>query len=183
MLRVALSLEVLLKFYQVNQYIRASELRVVDATGRQVGLMSKEDALAKAREAGLDLVEIAPMAKPPVAKIIDFKKLKYLEAKKEREGNKKSGKVELKEIRFTPFIAQGDLDSRIEKIKEILEDGDRVKVVVKFVGRQITRVDFGHDLVKKILTELEGIATADGEPKLQGKQLFLVINPAKKAKQ
>jgi len=171
-----------LKFYQTNQYIRADSLRVVDATGKQVGVMSRDEALAKAREAGLDLVEIAPMAKPPVAKIIDFKKFKYIEAKKEREGKAKSGKVELKEIRFTPFIAQGDFDSRVEKIKEILEDGDRVKVVVKFVGRQITRVDFGHELINKILGELEGIATGDGEPKLQGKQLYLIINPAKRKK-
>ena len=171
-----------MKFYQTNQYIKAPELRVVDATGKQVGVLSRDEALAKAREAGLDLVEIAPTAKPPVAKIIDFKKFKYIEAKKEREGNKKSGKVELKEIRFTPFIATGDFDSRVSKIKEILEDGDRVKVVVKFVGRQITRVDFGHELVKKILTELEGVAVADGDAKLQGKQLFIVLNPAKKAK-
>lgn len=170
-----------MKFYQTNQYIKAAELRVVDASGKQIGVLSRDEALAKSREAGLDLVEIAPMAKPPVAKIIDFKKFKYMEAKKEREGNKKSGKVELKEIRFTPFIATGDFDSRIEKIKEILADGDRVKVVVKFVGRQITRVDFGHELVKKIMTELDGIATADGEAKLQGKQLFLIMNPVKKS--
>lgn len=171
-----------MKFYQTNQYIKADTLRVVDATGKQVGVLSRDEALSRAREAGLDLVEIAPSAKPPVAKIIDFKKFKYMEAKKEREGNKKSGKVELKEIRFTPFIASGDFNSRISKIKEILDDGDRVKVVVKFVGRQITRVDFGRDLIGKIITELEGMASADGEPKLQGKQLFLILNPNKKAK-
>lgn len=169
-----------MKFYQVNQYIKADNLRVVDETGKQVGVMSRSQALDAAKEKGLDLVEIAPMAKPPVAKIIDFKKFKYLEAKKEREGNKKSGKVELKEIRFTPFIAQGDFDSRIGKIKVVLEDGDRVKIVVKFVGRQITHVEFGHDLVKRIIADLEGHATADGVPKLQGKQLFLILNPSKK---
>lgn len=171
-----------MKFYAINQYIKAEQLRVVDESGKQVGVLSKVQALQEAGIRGLDLVEIAPTAKPPVAKIIDFKKFKYLEAKKEREGSKKSGRVELKEVRFTPFIAQGDLDSRIAKMRDYLEDGNRVKIVVKFVGRQITRVDFGHELVKKVLTELDGVATADGEPKLQGKQLFLVVNPAKKGK-
>lgn len=169
-----------MKFYQTNQFIRAEQLRVVDETGKQVGLMTKEEALQEARNRGVDLVEIAPTAKPPVAKMIDFKKFKYLEAKKEREGNKKSGKVELKEIRFTPFIAQGDFDSRIGKIREILTDGDRVKIVVKFVGRQITHVEFGHKVVKRVIAELEGAAQPDGEPKLQGKQLFLILNPSKK---
>ncbi len=169
-----------MKFYAINQFIKAEELRVVDETGKQVGVLSKVDALQKAREAGVDLVEIAPMAKPPVAKIIDFKKFKYMEAKKDREGKAASGKVEIKEIRFSPFIAAGDMNSRLERIKEILNDGDRVKIVVKFSGRQITRVEFGHDLINKIMTNLEGLASADGVAKLQGKQLFLIINPTKK---
>lgn len=141
--------------------------------------MKREDALEEARKANLDLVEIAPMAKPPVAKIIDFKKFKYLEAKKERDGKSKSGKVDLKEIRFTPFIASGDFNSRIDRIREFFEDGDRVKVVVKFTGRQITRVDFGKELIAKIITSLEGEATPDGEPKLQGKQMFVILNPVR----
>lgn len=169
-----------MKFYATNQFIKATELRVVDETGKQIGVMAKGEALRIAGERGLDLVEIAPMAKPPVGKIIDFKKFKYLEAKKERDGKAASGKVEIKEIRFSPFIAQGDLDSRVERIKDILGDGDRVKIVVKFTGRQITKVEFGHDLIKKIMTSLVGVATADGVAKLQGKQLFLILNPVKK---
>lgn len=169
-----------MKFTAINQFIKATELRVVDETGKQIGVMSKTEALNIAGERQLDLVEIAPMAKPPVAKIIDFKKFKYLEAKKEREGKASSGKVEIKEIRFSPFIAQGDMDSRLDRIKEILDDGNRVKIVVKFTGRQITRVEFGHDLIKKIMSGLEGVAVADGVPKLQGKQLFLILNPTKK---
>lgn len=169
-----------MKFNAINQFIKATELRVVDDTGKQIGVMSKSEALAIAQERGVDLVEIAPMAKPPVAKVIDFKKFKYLEAKKDREGKAASGKVEIKEIRFSPFIAQGDMDSRIGRIKTILEDGDRVKIVVKFSGRQITKVEFGHDLIHKIMTKLEGLASADGVAKLQGKQLFLIINPKTK---
>lgn len=169
-----------MKFTAINQFIKATELRVVDETGKQVGVMSKSEALAIAQDRQLDLVEIAPMAKPPVAKIIDFKKYKYLEAKKEREGKASSGKVEIKEIRFSPFIGQGDMDTRLGRIKEILDGGDRVKIVVKFTGRQITKVEFGHDLIKKIMSALDGIALSDGVPKLQGKQLFLILNPAKK---
>ncbi|KKU46726.1 MAG: Translation initiation factor IF-3 [Microgenomates group bacterium GW2011_GWC2_46_7] len=169
-----------MKFYAVNQFIKATEMRVVDDTGKQIGVMTKAEALRIAGEKGVDLVEIAPMAKPPVCKVIDFKKFKYLEAKKDREGKAASGKVEIKEIRFSPFIALGDMNSRLERIKDILSGGDRVKIVVKFTGRQITRVEFGHDLIKKILVSLEGIATADGVAKLQGKQLFLIINPTKK---
>lgn len=168
-----------MKFYAVNQFIKATELRVVDETGKQIGVMSKTEALNVAHDRGLDLVEIAPLAKPPVGKIIDFKKFKYMEAKKVREGKAASGKVEIKEIRFSPFIGQGDMDTRLTRIKEILGDGDRVKIVVKFTGRQITRVEFGHDLIKKIMSQLEGVATADGVAKLQGKQLFLIINPVK----
>jgi len=169
-----------MKFTAINQFIKAVELRVVDETGKQIGVMSKNEALNIAQDRGLDLVEIAPMAKPPVAKVIDFKKFKYLEAKKERDGKAASGKVEIKEIRFSPFIAQGDMDSRLGRIKDILDDGNRVKIVVKFTGRQITRVEFGHDLIKKIMSALEGAAVADGVPKLQGKQLFLILNPTKK---
>ena len=172
-----------MKFYAINNFIKSPQLRVVDETGKQIGLMPLPDAQRLANEAGVDLVEIAPLANPPVAKIIDFKKFKYIEAKKEKEGKNSSSKIELKEIRFTPFIAQGDLNSRLARIKDIIADGDRVKIVVKFTGRQITHVEFGHSLIKKILDGLQNIAVADGVAKLQGKQLFLIINPAKSKKQ
>ena len=171
-----------MKFYQINQYIRADELRVVDSDSKQVGVLPREEALEMAKAKGLDLVEIAPKAKPPVAKIIDFKKFKYLEAKKDREAKSKSGKVELKEVRFTPFIAQGDFESRMGRIRDFFQNGDRVKVVVKFTGRQITRTDFGRKVLDRIVTELEEEAKPDGEAKLQGKQLYLILNPIKKNK-
>ena len=171
-----------MKFYQINQYIRADELRVVDSDSKQVGVLPREEALEMAKAKGLDLVEIAPKAKPPVAKIIDFKKFKYLEAKKEREAKSKSGKVELKEVRFTPFIAQGDFESRMGRIRDFFQNGDRVKVVVKFTGRQITRTDFGRKVLDRIVTELEEEAKPDCEAKLQGKQLYLILNPIKKNK-
>jgi len=150
----------------------------VDEKGAQLGVMPTPQALSLAREQGLDLVEIAPHATPPVAKIIDFKKFKYLESKKQKEGSKKS-KVEIKEIRFTPFIAEGDLETRLDRIKEFLGDGDRVKIVIKFVGRQITRKEFGYELMERIVKSLAEVARADGEPRLQGKQLYLIINPVR----
>ncbi len=150
----------------------------MDEKGAQLGVMPTPQALSLAREQGLDLVEIAPHATPPVAKIIDFKKFKYLESKKQKEGSKKS-KVEIKEIRFTPFIAEGDLETRLDRIKEFLGDGDRVKIVIKFVGRQITRKEFGYELMERIVKSLAEVARADGEPRLQGKQLYLIINPVR----
>ncbi len=154
-------------------------MRVIDEHGKQIGILSKTEALNLARQQNLDLVEVSPFAKPPVAKIIDFKKFKYQQAKKQRESNKKA-KVELKQVRFTPFIAQGDLDNRLEKIKGFLKDGDRVKIVVKFVGRQITRKEFGYDLINKVVESLSEEAVPDGQPKQQGKQLYLILNPKKK---
>jgi len=168
-------------FYQINHYIKSDKLRVIDSAGKQIGVISKSDALNMANSANLDLVVVAPSAKHPVAKIIDFKKFKYQQNKKQRESGK-SSKVELKEIRFSPFIADGDLETRLERIKEFLGDGDRVKIVVKFSGRQITRKEFGYELLTKILESLEGVAVADGESKLQGKQLYQIIQAAPKTK-
>lgn len=156
-------------------------MRVIDEEGKQVGVLPLEKALEQAQVAGLDLVEVSPHAKPPVAKIIDFKKFKYQQSKKLRESAKKS-KVETKEIRITPFIAQGDLDTRVGRMRGFLTNGDRVKVVVKFVGRQITRKEFGYDLINKVVKLLEDIALPDGEPKQQGKMLYLIMNPSKKAR-
>lgn len=168
-------------FYQINHYIKADKLRVIDAAGEQLGVITKSEALKNALDSDLDLVVVAPNASPPVAKIIDFKKFKYQQSKKAREGSK-SSKVELKEIRFSPFIADGDLETRLERIREFLSGGDRVKIVVKFSGRQITRKEFGYDLIARILKELEGEAIADGEPKFQGRQLYLNVSPAPKQK-
>ena len=155
-------------------------MRVIDENGKQIGILSKTEALQLARQHQLDLVEVSPHTKPPVAKLIDFKKFKYQQAKKARESRKKA-KVDLKQVRFTPFIAEGDLLNRLEKSKKFLQDGDRVKIVVKFVGRQITRKEFGYNLINKIINQLADLATPEGEPRLQGKQLYLILNPKKKA--
>lgn len=144
-----------------------------------MGIISKADAIKLAIEKDLDLVEVSPHAKPPVAKIIDFKKFQYLERKKQRDGRKKSKKVDIKEVRLSPFIAKGDLTNRLERAKEFLADGNRVKIVIKFVGRQITRKEFGYELLDKVVDNLKDFASPDGEPKLQGKRLMFLLNPKK----
>jgi len=120
------------------------------------------------------LVEVAEKAQPPVCKIIDFKKFKYQEAKKLRSG-KKGKKQDLKEIRFTPFIASKDYQTRIERAKEFLNQGHKVRLSVKFVGRQITRKEFGHKLLTRAVKELENISKVEAEPKFQGRLLMTVL--------
>ena len=139
--------------------------------------MPTQEALFKARQKGLDLVEVAPKADPPVCKIIDFKKFKYQEAKKARAG-KKGKKHGLKGIRFTPFIAKKDFEGRVNRAQEFLSEGYKVKLTVKFVGRQITRKQFGYDLLKNAVQQLEEISKVESEPKLQGKLLVMILAPS-----
>ncbi len=167
------------RFYRINQFIQAKEVRVVDEKGKQLGVLPLQEALFTAKQKELDLVEVAPNAKPPVCKIIDFKKFKYQESKKEQAGKKKSKKQDIKEIRFTPFIAENDFRMRVERAKEFLKEGDKVKLTVKFVGRQITRKDFGTNVLNKALDQLKELAKVETEPKWQGKLLTTVLKPIK----
>lgn len=169
------------KFYRINQYIKAKEVRVVDESGKQVGVMPIFNAVQKAREEGKDLVEVAPNAQPPVAKIIDFKKFKYLEAKKEREEKKGQKGGELKEVQFTPFMAQNDFETRIKKVREFLGEGSKVRIRVRFKGRQITKKDFGFKIIDKILLELGETARKEGEARSQGREIYLILAPEKQA--
>ena len=142
--------------------------------------MSRDEALFKARQAGLDLVEVASNTNPPVCKIIDFKKFKYQEDKKQRAGKKKNKAGETKEIRFTPFIAKGDYDLRIRRAKGFLKEGEKVRLTIRFVGRQITRKQFGYDLLKKVNTTLGEISKVEVEPKWHGRMLSMVLKPSQK---
>jgi len=167
------------KFYRINQYIQAREVRVVDETGKQIGIMPIFNAIQKAKEEGKDLVEVAANANPPVAKIIDFKKFKYLEAKKEKEEKKGARGGEIKEIKLTPFIAANDLRTRIKKIREFLEEGNKVKVRVLFKGREITKKEFGYKVLAQITENLAEEAVSESEPKFQGRELLLTLSPKK----
>lgn len=168
------------KIYRVNERIFAHTLRVLDTEGKQIGVISKFDALAKAKEQALDLVEIAPGARPPVAKIIDFKKFLYQEAKKSREEKKKAKTSETKEVRLGPFMSDNDLSVMTRRAKVFLEDGNKVRLVVTFSGRQITHPEFGHKILDKILTDLAGVSKIERERHLEGKKLMTIISPEKR---
>ena len=142
--------------------------------------MTKAEALALAQKAGSDLVLVAETAKPPVVKIIDFNKFKYQQTQKEKGSKKKTKATDQKEIRFTPFIAQNDFDTRIERLKEFLELGHKVKLTVKFTGRQITRKDFGDKILNRAIAGLSEYGTQESPPKLQGKLLWTTMAPRKK---
>lgn len=168
------------KFYKTNGYITAPEIRLLDDTGKQIGIVSLSEARAQAQASGLDLVEINGNAKPPVVKMISFSKFKYQEAKKEKAQRKGDKGGEVKEIQFSPFIGSGDYDTRIKKAFGFLTSGNKVKISIKFQGRQITKKEFGFQLVEKIKQALAQIAISEGEAKLIGKRLFLTLAPVKK---
>jgi len=170
------------KQYRTNERIWAAQLRVLDSEGKQIGILSKADALIKAREAELDLVEIAPMAQPPVAKIIDFKKFLYQESKKKQEEKRKAKVSETKEVRLGPHMSDNDLQVMIGRAKGFLEDGDKVRLVVKFKGREIIHPEFGREVVRKLTEALQEISKIDREPRLEGKQLITLISPERKTK-
>ena len=164
-------------YWRINEKIPALTLRVLDSKGVQIGVISKEEALKKAKDSGEDLIEIAPNANPPVAKIIEFGKFKYQEEKKLKEAQKKSKPSELKEIRFTPFIGEGDYQTRIKRIDEFLTDKDKVKLVIYFKLKQLGSKAFGYDILNRILKDLgEGI-NIDMKPKFLGRNLIMIISP------
>ena len=167
------------KHYRLNYQIVSPTVRLLDEEGKQIGVVSKLEALQMAKEKGIDVVEIAASAKPPVAKLIDFKKFKYQEAKKERESRKSQKNVGVKEIRLRPFIGTHDFDTRLKRAKEFLEDGNQVKISLFFRGREITRKEFGFDVVKRFIGELSD-AKVVREPRLEGKLIVAMIVPDKK---
>jgi len=169
------------KFYRINERIFASQLRVLDAEGKQIGVLSRFEALAKAKELGVDLVEIAPMANPPVVKIIDFKKFLYQESKKKNEEKKRSKVSETKEIRLGPFMNDHDLKTMIRRGTGFLEDNDKVRLIVKFMGRQIAHPEFGQETMRKVIDALSGMSKLERDPHFEGKQLIAIISPEKKA--
>jgi translation initiation factor IF-3 len=168
------------KFYRVNERIFAQTLRVLDSDGKQIGVLGKYEALNKARSSGLDLVEVAPLAKPPVAKIVDFKKFLYQEEKKKREEKRKAKLTETKEIRLGPFMSDNDLAVMVKRCRDFLTDGDKVRLVVKFRGRQITHPEFGNIIIKKLIEQVSEISKVDREARLEGKQMVAVLSPEKK---
>ncbi len=168
------------KFYRLNYQIQSPQLRLLDEDGKQIGVVSKLEALQKAKELEIDVVEIAPNAKPPVAKLINFKKFKYQEAKKDREARKSQKHVGVKEVRLRPFIGQHDFDTRLARGKKFLEEGNQLKINVAFKGREITRKEFGFSVIKRFLSSLESVKVVR-EPRIIGRVLEAMVVNDKKA--
>lgn len=169
-------------YYRLNYQIQAPEIRVLDEEGKQLGLMTVAEAIEKAKQAGLDLVEVAPKAKPPVCKVIDFKKFQYIETKRLKGATKKSKQGELKEVRVTPFIATGDLENRLNKAITFLKHKHQVKITVRFKGRQMGKRDFGNKLMDYFVENLAEYAKIHQEPKFAGRQLSMIVIPDEKKK-
>ena len=154
-------------------------MRLIDSNGNQVGVVPIKDAIAKAVESEMDLVEIAPNADPPVCRIVDFKKFLYEQEKKEKEAKKHLKEVEVKEVRLSPFIAQHDFQTRLRRAQEFFDKGNRVKVNIRFTGRQMGHPEFGHQLLDRVLKQFEGKIKIERESRFEGKQLTIILSPTK----
>ena len=162
---------------QLNEQIRDKELRIVSADGEQLGIMSARDAQKIADDRGLDLVKIAPQAKPPVCKIMDYGKFRFEQAKREKEARKNQRVVEIKEIRLTPNIDIGDLNTKVKNACRFLQDGNKVKVSVRFRGREMAHTEIGRELLKKFAEQCAEVATMDKAAKLEGRNMSMFLSP------
>ncbi len=162
---------------RINDQIRSREVRLIDETGQNVGVVSRFDALERATAAGLDLVEISPDAQPPVVKILDYGKFKYQEQKKAAEARKKQKVVEIKEIKMRPNIDDHDYDVKMRAIRRFFEEGDKVKVTLRFRGREMAHTELGMDLLRRVKADLLEISKVESEPKFEGRQMIMVLAP------
>lgn len=167
-------------YWRTDYQIRAPSLRVIDSEGKLVGVLSKDEAIKKAHEAGLVLIEIAPNATPPVAKIADYGKFKYAEEKKLAKQSKGVKGGEVKEIRFSPFIGENDFQTRIKRIKEFFADKNKVRIVVVFKGPQMRVKHTGYEVINKVKAVFGDTVMTDMEPKFLGKHLVTVISQTNK---
>ena len=163
----------------MNGEINAPEIRLVGVDGEQLGIVSLSDAIAKAEAAELDLVEIAPMAKPPVCRIMDYGKFKYREAKKQHEAKLKLKQIQVKEVKFRPGTDEGDYRIKLRNLTRFLAEGDKAKVTLRFRGREMAHQEFGVRLLERIRGDLEPVATVEQFPRLEGRQMVMLLAPKK----
>ncbi len=162
---------------RINDAIRAREVRLIDETGNNVGVVAITDALERAVKAGLDLVEISPEADPPVAKILDFGKYKYQAQKKAAEARKHQKIVEIKEIKMRPGIDDHDYDVKMRAIRRFFEEGDKVKITLRFRGREMAHSQLGMAVLQRVKADTEAIAKVESEPRFEGRQMVMVLSP------
>jgi translation initiation factor IF-3 len=162
---------------RVNEEIRISQVHLIDKDGANLGNVSTAEALAKAQEAGLDLVEISPNASPPICKILDYGKFKYQEQKKAAEARKKQKVVEVKEIKYRPMIDDHDYDVKMRSMKRFFEEGDKVKVTLRFRGREMAHQELGTRLLERVKEDVSKMAKVEMDARLEGRQMVMVLAP------
>jgi len=163
--------------YRVNRAITAQTVRLIDQDGNAVGVVNIKEAMAMARDVGLDLVEIAAQAVPPVCKIIDYGKLKYELQKKKSEAKKKQKVVEVKGMKLTPAIGEHDYQVKLVSIKRFIADGNKVKITLKFRGRELSHKELGEKLLYRVIDDVKDVAKCDGTPQLEGRQMMMTLSP------
>ena len=168
---------------KINYRIRAKQVRVIDPEGQQLGVMMVNDAIKKAEELGLDLVEISPLSSPPVCRIMDYGKFKYDTKKQAAESRRKQTVVEIKEVKLRPKTDEHDVEFKVRHIHEFLEDGNKVRVTIMFRGREITHAEIGRDILRKIAERVKTVGQVEFTPKIEGKNMFMVLAPLKKGQQ
>ena len=162
---------------RVNERIRAREVRLIDENGAQLGIMSSQQALQIARQRDLDLIEVAPNAQPPVCRIMDFGKHKYQMQKKEREAHKKAHAAEVRLIRLKPQIDEHDLGIKVKKLREMLAEGDKVRIQLRFRGREMSRPQLGLQLLNSLAEQVVDVALIEGYPRLEGRMMNMLLSP------
>ncbi|RLB73654.1 MAG: translation initiation factor IF-3 [Deltaproteobacteria bacterium] len=167
---------------RVNRQIRVPQVRLIGDAAEQIGVIDTDEALTYAEERGLDLVEVSPQAKPPVCKVMDYGKFKYQQSKRAQEAKKKQTVIQVKEIKMRPRTDVHDLDVKIRSIVRFLESGDKVKVTIRFRGREMAYTDQGHDLLVKVAERVKEYGVVEQHAKREGRQLMMVLGPVKKIK-
>ena len=162
---------------RVNEDIRSATVRLIDQDGEMQGVMSARDALMRAYQVGLDLLEISPNADPPVVKILDFGKFKYEQQKKRNEAKKKQKVIEIKEIKVRPNIDENDYQVKLRAMKSFIEEGDKVKVTLRFRGREMAHQDIGIKVLERIRTEMDPVTKVEQMPRMENRQMVMVLSP------
>lgn len=159
----------------INEQIRDKEVRLISENGDQLGIMSAKEAYLKAQEAGMDLVKIAPMAKPPVCKIVDYGKFKYEQARKEKDARKKQKTIEIKEVRLSPNIDTNDLNTKVGAARKFLEKGNKVKITLRFRGREMAHMNSSKHILDEFAEQLSDIAVVEKAPKVEGRSMTMFL--------
>lgn len=161
----------------INEAIRAREVRLIGVNGDQLGIIPLRDALRMAQEANLDLVNVAPQAKPPVCRIMDYGKFRYEQSKREKEARKNQKIIQIKEVRLSPAIEENDVQTKLKHVKKFLQNGDKVKLSIRFRGREITHQEIGRKILDRMAEEVKDLSEIERQPKLEGRQMIMILTP------